>query len=320
MKRKSFVAAVLAMLVAICPAAAQTWPAKPMRLVVPFPPGGVTDLVARAVGKAMGETFGQTVLIDNKPGAGGRLGTELVAKAPADGYTMLLMTSGTHAILPVIDSKLPYNAELDFAPVLLLMSTPFALHVNPALTARTLPELIALAQAKPGSINYGSAGSGTAHHLFFELFKAAAKVDIVHVPYRGEAPAMNELLGGHVQAAMMPGGKQYAQDGKTRVLATTGSTRWFLMPEVPSMAELGLSGAVAVGWSGLMMPAGTPPDVVAKINAAANKALQSDEVRRMLQEQGYTALGGTPQDLDAAIKRDIAMWRKLVADRNLKFD
>jgi tripartite-type tricarboxylate transporter receptor subunit TctC len=320
MKRLQFVSGLVAVALAALPAGAQDWPVRPMRIVVPFPPGGVTDLVARAVGKSMAEMLGQPVVIDNKPGAAGRVGAEIVAKAPPDGYTMLLMTSGTHAILPAIDAKLAYNADGDFAPVLLLMSTPFALHVNPATPARTLAELVALAKAKPGTINYGSAGTGTGHHMIFELFKAAAQVDMVHVPYRGEAPAVAELISGQVQALMLSGGNQYADSGKTRVLATTDSKRWFLMPGVPSMAELGLPGAVALGWAGLMMPAGTPADIVAKANAAANKALQSDDVRKIMRDQGYTLLGGSPQELTAWVGRDVAMWRKLVADRGLKFD
>jgi tripartite-type tricarboxylate transporter receptor subunit TctC len=320
MKRREFTCGLAAASLAAAPALAQTWPAKPIRLVVPFPPGGVTDVAARAVGKQMAETLGQAVVIDNKPGAGGRLGTEAVAKSPADGHTILLMTSGTHAILPAIDPKLPYDAEADFAPMLLLMSTPFALHVNPSLPARTLAEFVALAKARPGTINYGSAGTGTAHHMFFELFKAAAQIDIVHVPYRGEAPAAAELIAGQVQAAMLSGGQQYAETGKTRVLVTTGDKRWPLLPDVPSMAEAGFPGAVATGWSGLMMPAGTPADVVAKATAAANKGLQSDEVRKILQEQGYAVLGGSPKDLTDWIRRDLAMWRRLVAEAGLKFD
>ncbi len=323
MRRRTMIAAALAALpahLATAPAGGQSWPTRPLRMIVPFPPGGVTDVVARAIAKHMGDDLGQPVIIDNKPGAGGRVGTEAAAKAPADGYTLLLMTSGTHAILPAIDPKLPYDAEADFVPVALLMETPFVLHVHPSVPARNVAEFVALAKAKPGALNYGSAGTGTAHHMFFELFKAAAAIDVTHVPYRGEAPAANELIAGQVQALMLPGGKQYADSGKTRALATTGARRWFIMPDVPGLAEAGFAGAVARGWSGLMVPARTPAEVVTRLNKAANDALASDDVRKLMHEQGYETLGGTPAELSDWIRRDIATWRALVKNAGLKFD
>jgi len=301
-------------------AMAQAWPSRPIRIVVPFPPGGVTDVVARSIGKHVGDELGQPVVIDNRPGAGGKIGAQHVAESAPDGYTILLMTSGTHAILPVIDSKLGYDAERDFTPVLRLMASPFALYVNPGVPAKTIGEFLALARAQPGKLNYASAGTGTAHHMFFELFKAVAKIDIVHVSYRGEAPGVNDLLGGQVQAMMVPGGKQYADNGTLRPLAVTDSKRWFLLPEVPSLAEAGLADASIVGWSGLVMPPKTPADIVTRVNQVANNALRREDVAKILRDHGYEILGGTGAELTDWIRRDIAKWKRLVADANLKFD
>lgn len=319
MKRLAMLTAILAVLFA-SNGFAQPFPSKPLRIVVPFPPGGVTDLVARTIAKHMGDDLGQTVIVDNRPGAGGKIGTQHVAASAPDGYTMGLMTSGTHAILPVIDPKLGYDAVKDFSPVGLIMSAPFTLYVSTATPYATLKDLAAAAKAKPGSLNYASAGVGTAHHMFFELFKAAAKLDIVHVPYRGEAPAVNDVLGGQVPMLMMPGGNQHVGTGKFRPLATTGERRWFILPEVPTMAEAGLPGAVAVGWSGLVAPANMPADILSRLQGSLSKAKAKDDVGKIMRDAGFEVIAAPPAELTRWTQADIAKWQRLVNTAGLKFD
>lgn len=302
------------------PALAQDFPNKPLRIVVPFPPGGVTDLVARTIAKTMGDDLGQPVIVDNRPGAGGKIGMQHVAGSTPDGYTMGLMTSGTHSILPVIDTKLGYDAVKDFTPVGLIMSTPFTLYVGSSSPYKTTKELITAAKANPGKLDYGSAGVGTAHHMFFELFKATAGVDIVHVPYRGEAPAVNDVLGGQLPVIMMPGGTQHVGTGKFRPLATTGDKRWFMLPDVPTMAEIGLSGAGALGWSGLVMPANPPAAIAQRLQASLAKALQSAEARKVMHDAGFEVITAPAQDLTRWIEADITKWSNLVKTANLKFE
>lgn len=299
---------------------AQDFPNKPLRIVVPFPPGGVTDLVARTIAKTMGDDLGQPVVVDNRPGAGGKIGMQHVAGSAPDGYTMGLMTSGTHAILPVIDPKLGYDAVKDFAPVGLVMAAPFTLYVGAATPYKTAKELVDAAKAAPGKLNYASAGVGTAHHMFFELFKATAGIDIVHVPYRGEAPAVNDVLGGQVPAIMMPGGNQHVTSGKFRPLATTGDKRWFVLPEVPTMTEAGLAGATAVGWSGLVMPANPRPEIAQKLQASLAKALGGAEARKVMQDAGFEVLPAPAAELTRYIEADIAKWSNLVKQAGLKFE
>ncbi|WP_430396241.1 Bug family tripartite tricarboxylate transporter substrate binding protein [Ferrovibrio sp.] len=302
------------------PLFAQDFPNKPLRIVVPFPPGGVTDLVARAIARTMSEDLGQQVIIDNRPGAGGKIGTQHVALSAADGYTMGLMTSGTHAILPVIDPKLGYDAVKDFTPVGLIMSAPFSLYVAATAPYKTVADLVAAAKAAPGKLNYASAGVGTAHHMFFELFKATAGVDIVHVPYRGEAPAVNDMLGSQIEMMMMPGGNQHVTSGKFRPLATTGDTRWFLLPEAPTMKEAGLPGATAVGWSGLVMPANPPAAIAQRLQASLAKALQTAETRKVMRDAGFDVITAPASDLTEWTRADIAKWSNLVKTANLKFE
>jgi tripartite-type tricarboxylate transporter receptor subunit TctC len=302
------------------PLLAQEFPNKPLRIVVPFPPGGVTDLVARAIAKTMTDDLGQQVLVDNRPGAGGKIGMQHVALSAPDGYTMGLMTSGTHAILPVIDRKLGYDAVKDFAPVGLIMSAPFSLYVGAAAPYKTVGELIAAAKAAPGKLNYASAGVGTAHHMFFELFKATAGLDIVHVPYRGEAPAVNDMLGSQIEMMMMPGGNQHVSTGKFRPLATTGDKRWFLLPDVPTMAEVGLRGATAVGWSGLVMPANPPAAIARRLQSSLAKALETAETRKIMRDAGFDVISAPAGDLMQWIQSDIVKWSNLVKTANLKFE
>lgn len=299
---------------------AQEFPNKPLRIVVPFPPGGVTDLVARTIAKTMGDDLGQPVVVDNRPGAGGKIGMRHVAGSAPDGYTMGLMTSGTHAILPVIDPKLGYDAVKDFAPIGLIMSAPFTLYVNAATPYKTVKELVGAAKAAPGKLNYASAGVGTAHHMFFELFKATAGAEIEHVPYRGEAPAVNDVLGGQLPSIMMPGGNQHVTSGKFRPLATTGNKRWFVLPDVPTMAESGLAGATALGWSGLVMPANPPPEIAQKLQISFAKALRAAEVGKVMQDAGFEVLPGPAAELTRYIEADIVKWSTLVKQAGLKFE
>jgi tripartite-type tricarboxylate transporter receptor subunit TctC len=299
---------------------AQNFPNRTLRIVVPFPPGGVTDLAARTIAKNMGDDLGQVVIVDNRPGAGGKVGTTHVATAAPDGYTMGLMTSGTHTILPVIDAKLGYDAEQDFAPIGLIMSTPFTLYVGGATPYKSVADLVADAKARPGVLNYASAGVGTAHHMFFELFKAQAKIDIVHVPYRGEAPALNDVLSGAVPMIMMAGGDQHISTGRLRPLATTGSKRWFVLPGTPTVAESGYPEAEALGWAGLVAPAKTPPEILARLQAALASATARDDVAKIMRDAGYELLPAQPGELARWIKADRAKWHRLVTTAGLKFD
>jgi tripartite-type tricarboxylate transporter receptor subunit TctC len=300
-------------------AAAQTYPTKPVRMIVPFPPGGISDIVARPVADAMSGTLGQAIVIDNRAGAGGRIGTDAVAKSAPDGYTIGFITAGTHGILSAIDKKLPYDAVRDFAAITRLQETPFVVLANPAVAAQNIAELRALAQAKPGAINYATPGLGSGHHMAAELFRAATGANIVHVAYKGEAPAMTDLIGGQVQLMFAPSGHQHVRDGKLRALATTGDTRWSLLPDVPTLKEQGVE-ASYVGWTGLAAPANTPPEIIARLNAAAKDALARPEVKQRFGALGYVLVGDEPAQAAQRIRADIAKWQKLVAEQRLVFE
>jgi tripartite-type tricarboxylate transporter receptor subunit TctC len=303
-------------------ALAQTYPVKPVRLIVPFAAGGGTDIVARTVGAKLGESFGQTVVVDNRAGASGAIGTELVARSPADGYTLLMGSSGPIAVNPALHAKLPYDPLRDFVPVALITTMPFLTVVHPSLPVRSVKELIALAKARPGQLNYASPGSGSSTHLATELFKAMAGVQIMHVPYKGVAPAATDLMSGEVQMltgdlnTLMP----HVRAGKMRPLAVTGTTRSPLLPDMPTVAEAGVPGYEASGWFGILAPAATPREIVRRLNGEIVRALQSDELRKRLARLGGEVAGGTPEAFGQHLRREIDKWGTLIRSMGLKPD
>jgi tripartite-type tricarboxylate transporter receptor subunit TctC len=297
-------------------ASAQTtaYPTKPVRLVVPFPPGGTTDILARAVAQTLSEAWGQQVIVDNHPGAGGNNGSDLVAKAPHDGYTLLMGTVGTHAINPSLYAKMPYDHVKDFTPVILVAGVPNVLVVNPSVPAHSVEELIALAKANPGKLNFASSGNGTSIHLSGELFKTMTGTQITHVPYKGSAPALTDLMGGQVQLMFdnLPSSLAFIKAGKLRALAVTTSTRSAALPDVPTLAESGLPGFEASSWFGVLAPAGTPREIVVKLNGAIDAWLASAGAREKLAAQGAIAAGGPPDAFVRHIATETAKWAKVV--------
>lgn len=291
---------------------AQGYSSKPIRLVNPFAPGGSTDLVVRTVGQKLTEAWGQAVVIDNRPGAGTNIGTEIVAKAAPDGHTLLNATSSL-AINVSLYRKLPFDAEKDLAPVALLTQTPNVLGVHPSVPAKSAKELIELARAKPGQLSYGSSGSGATNHMAMELFKSMAKIDLVHVPYKGGGPALTDLLGGQIQAMFNPPSSlmPHHKAGKVRVLAV-GSKQRVAGLELPTVAESGLPGFESSVWFALFAPAGTPKPFIAKLNVEVNRILRQKEVVERFTNVGLIPVGGTPEQLGAHLKTEIARWAQVV--------
>ncbi len=301
---------------------AQAYPTKPIRLVVPFPAGGTTDILARAAAQKLTEAWGQTVIVDNRPGAGGNIGSELVAKAAPDGYTLEMGTVGTHAINASLYAKMPYDHVKDFVPVILVAGVPNVLVVHPSVPVHSVAELIAYAKANPGKLNFASSGSGTSIHLSGELFKVMAGVQMAHVPYKGSAPAVQDLLGGQVQLMFdnLPSSLPHIKAGKLRALAVTSATRASALPDVPTVAEAGLPGFEASSWFGVLAPAGTPPAIVAKLNAEIAKWLATPEAQEKLSAQGANIASGTPEDFAKHIAGETTKWAKVVKESGAKVD
>jgi len=313
-------AATLAILAPQASAAADAYPAKPIRFVVAFPPGGGTDIIARSIAQKLAERLAQQVVVDNRPGAGGNIGTDIVAKSAPDGYTMLMGSAGPLAINASLFASMPFDPVRDLAPVTLAASTPNVLVVHPSLRAATVNELIALAKARPGEINFASSGHGTPAHLAGELFNSMAGVKMVHVPYKGAAPALADLLGGQVQLmfSTMPPALPHVKDGKLRALAVTSSKRSRAMPELPTVDEVALPGFEANTWHGVVVPAGTPAAVVVRLNREIVAILHMPEVVARLSGQGAEALGSTPEEFAAYIKSETLKWAKVVRDSGAK--
>ncbi len=313
---------VLAPLVTPGVALAQAYPHRPIRLVVACPPGGATDVFARIVQGRFSEALGQNIVIDNRAGAGGMIGADLVAKAPPDGYTLLIGNIAALAMNVGVYSKMPYDPVKDLAPVLRTVDVSYALVVHPSVPAKTVQEFIAYAKANPGKLSYGSAGSGSAPHLATELLKQRAGIDIVHVPYKGGGPMVTDLLGGQIQvgigdqANLMP----QVKAGKLRVLAVGSPRRSPNYPDVPTIAESGLPGFEAGAWQGLAAPAGTPPDVVKRLNETLVKVMQMPDVRERLLGAGLEPVGGSPEDFAQFIKSEIAKWSKVAKDVGARAD
>ena len=299
---------------------AQSYPSKPIRMVVPFAAGGPTDVYARSVGQELSRILGQPVIVDNKPGAGGNLGADFVAKSAPDGYNIVLGAVGAFAVNMTLYPKMPYDVLRDFAPVSLIAIVPMMLVVNPALPVKTPRDLVELAKARPGQLTYGSAGNGTSVHMSTEMFKALTGIDMVHVPYKGVAPAMTDLIGGQLQLMFSDATSAipHAKSGKVRPVAVT--KRIEVMPEIPTFAELGYAGYDPTVWYGVFAPAGTPRDIVVKLNGAIAKALQAPEVRERLISQGANPVSNSPEEFTAFVRDEIARWGKVVKASGARVD
>jgi len=316
---------VIAAVVACGPAplAAQaTYPDHPIRLIVPFPPGGPADALARIAGDEIARALGQPVVVENKPGAGGNIGMEQGAKAPADGYTLTLAPTGNLTVAPHLYAKLPYDPAKDYAPITVIAAVPNILIVNPAVPARSLKELIALAKAKPGTLNYASPGNGSGAHLAGELLKRMAGVDIVHVPFNGVGPAMAAVLGGTVQIffAQSSAALQQIKAGKVVALGVASPKRIAAAPDLPTIAEAGLPDFDVTSWYALVAPAGTPPAVTAKLQSTVAAALARPDVREKLAGLGAEPVGNTPAEFAAMQRAESARWQKLAKDADIRAD
>ncbi|CAN7707156.1 tripartite tricarboxylate transporter substrate binding protein [Bradyrhizobium sp. LjRoot220] len=313
-------ASAVTVAVALCSAAgfssasAQTYPTRAITLVIPFAPGGSTSIVGRGIADKMSELLGEKVVVDNRPGAGGTIGTKAVAKSEPDGYTLVLGYTGTLAIGPSLYRSAGYDPRKDFAPIGLIGNAPNSLVVHPSFPAKTVAELIAHAKANPGKVNFGSAGAGTVSHITGEYFARSAGITLVHIPYKGTGPALTDLLGGHIPMAFapIPASHPNVSAGKLRALAVTSTTRSSLLPEVPTMAEAGVAGFDASLYYGLAAPAGTPRPIIDKLNKALRDALGSDEVKRQLANDGTEITPGTPEDYADFIDKDEKKWSQLI--------
>ena len=315
--------AVLAALAFCASAAAQPYPAKPVRVIVGFPPGQATDIIARLVAEKLTSRLGQSFIIDNKPGAAGIIGTELAIKATADGYTLLFSSSGPLAVNPGLYAKLPYDPLKDLQPIALAATVPLFLVVHPAVKAANVKELVALAKAAPGKINYASGGSGVTNHLVTEMFKSAADVNLLHIPYKGGPPAVADLIGGQVSVMFEtgPGVLPHVRSGKLRALAVGSVTRSLAMPDLPTVAEQGFPGFDGVAWIGFAAVAGTPKPIVDKLNAETNAIMALPDVReRLLTLGSEPAAPNSPEQFTAYIRAEIAKWGKVIKDSGAKVD
>ena len=293
---------------------AQAFPTKPVRLICPFPPGGAVDIASRAIADALTKTTGQSFIVENKPGAGGNLGGEIAAKSPPDGYTLFMTTSGIQAINPALYTKMNYDPNKDFVPVVALVSLDNVLVVNPAVKVTSVKELIDAAKAQPGMISAASSGSGTSIHMSLEMFKHLTGTDLLHIPYKGSAPAVADLLGGQVMIMFdnVPSSLPHIKAGKLRAIATTGAKRSSTLPDLPTIAEAGVPGYESGVWFGLVAPAGTPKDAIAKLNAEALKAVKLPDYQKRMTDLGYEIIAGSPEQMAERIKAEIARWGPVV--------
>ncbi|MBI3043866.1 MAG: tripartite tricarboxylate transporter substrate binding protein [Betaproteobacteria bacterium] len=301
------------------PGAARGFPSKPIRWIVPFPPGGAADIISRAIGQKLGEAWGQQIVIDNRPGAGGNVGTEIASRAAPDGYTVIVVPA-TFTTSPSLYRNLRFDPVKDFTPVTLISYSPLVLVVHPSLPATSVKRLIALARARPGQINYASSGVGASAHLAAELFKATAGVDIVHVPYKGQPPAMIDLVSGQMQMMFpnMPVVLPHAKAGKLRPLAVTTAKRATVMPGIPTMIESGMPGFEVTQWTGLVAPAGTPKPVITALHSEVVRALGQPDVRRMLSNQGFEPVGNTPEQFSTYIRAEMEKWGKVIKEAGIR--
>ncbi len=320
--RPLITAALLAALAPAQSAVAQSYPTKPIRWIVTYPPGGPTDVVARAIGAKLTEAWGQQIIIDNRAGAGGMIGTELGARAAPDGYTLLFGTSAGMTINPALQSRLPYDPVKDFAPVSLLVINPQLLVLNPTVPANSVKELVALAKAKPGQLNYASVGQGSPNHLGMELLKALTGTNIVHVPYKGTGPAITDLLGGQVQLMFnsMPTVLPLVRSGKLRALAVGSTQRISAIADIPTVAESGVPGFENVTWYGMFAPAKTPREIVNKLNAQVVRILAEPDMAQRLSSQGAEPRSSTPDELAKFMRVEFERWAKVIKSAGVKVE
>jgi tripartite-type tricarboxylate transporter receptor subunit TctC len=322
--RRALVAA-LAVLVGVTTSAtalaqAASYPNRPIRIIVPFPVGGIADTFSRTIGIKLTEAWGQPVVVENKTGAGGNIGAELVAKSAPDGYTLVMGNIGSHAVNVSLFKNIPFDPIKDFVPIAHVLDAEGLLVVNPSVNANSVREILELARAQPGKLSYASGGLGTTSHLAGELFKSTAKVEIVHVPYKGNAPAITDLLGGQTQMlfATMPTVLPHVKAGKLRAIASIGPARTVALPDVPTVAESGLPGFEVSNWIGLFAPAGTPPEIVSKLNAEVQKIMRSPDVQKRLEAEGARFIVTTPGQFAAFQKDELVKWAKIIKDANIK--
>ncbi len=317
----SIALSAMMLICAVGSALAQSYPNKPIRFIVPFPPGFAADALARIIGQKLAESWAQPVVIDNRTGAGGLIGTEMAAKAPPDGYTIFLGGSSTLAINPSLYGKVSFDPERDFAPVSLASKYSLILVVHPSVPAKSVKELIALAKSKPGQLNFASTGNGTTVHLAGELFKSMASVNMVHIPYKGAA-AVTDLIGGRVSLmfASMPPVLSHVKAGKLRGLAVTGASRSSAVPDLPTIAESGIPGYKAEAWFGVFVPAETSKEIVTKLNTEIVKILQMPDVENRLANQGFESVSNTPEQFATYLKAEIEKWSKIVKDSGVRID
>ncbi len=313
--------AVAALCVAAMSASAQ-YPEKAVRIIVPYPPGGTTDILARVVATRLGERLGQPFVVENRPGASGAIGSVAVAKAPPDGYMLVMGTVSSHGINSALSKTLPYDAVKDFAPITVVASTPNVLAVTPVFPAKNLGEVLAAARQKPGALNFGSTSPGGSPHMSAELLKMMAGVDIVHVPYKGAGPMLADLIGGQIQMGFdnLPSSMSHIKSGKIRAIAVTTTKRWPGAPEIPTFAESGVPGYEVSGWFGLLAPAGTPKPVVDALYRAVSEILKQPEVSKQLFELGAEPVGNTPEAFGRQIAAEVDKWKKVVATTGVKVE
>ena len=319
---KALFSTALVFMAATTSVPAQQYPAKAVRMIVGFPAGGTSDIMARLTGQKLSEAWGQTFIIDNRPGAGGNIGTELVAKAAPDGYTLLVSPGSTLTSNPAVYSKVPFDTVRDFAPVTIIAGVPNALVVHPSLPVANVKELIALAKSRPGQLAYASTGAGQSTHLSAELLKTSAGINLIHVPYKGSAPALTDIVAGQVSVMFdnLPSVLPFIKSGRLKPLAVSSAARSRALPEIPTVAESGVPGFDVTVWFAVLAPAATPRDIVNRLNTEVVKAINTSDMRQRLAQQGADPIGNTPEEFSAVIKRDLAKWAKVVKDANIKLD
>jgi tripartite-type tricarboxylate transporter receptor subunit TctC len=317
---RTLVAALLAAGTSI--ACAQAFPTKPIKLICPFPPAGAVDIASRAIAAELGKVLNQTVTVDNRPGAGGNIGGAEAARSAPDGYTIFMSTSGINAINPALYSKMPFDPNKDLVPIAPLVSLSNVLVLHPSVKANSVAEVIAMIKAQPGKINYASSGAGTSIHMSGEMFQYLTKTTMTHIPYKGSGPAITDLLGGQVMMMFdnIPSALPHVRSGKLRALATTGAKRDPALPDLPTIAEAGVAGYESGVWFGLMAPAGTPKDVIARLNDASNKGLKAPEFVKRMSELGYVMMGGSPEHMTDLLKTEVARWTPIVKASGAKAD
>ncbi len=312
----------IALLLACAAAFAQGYPNKPIKVIVPFAPGGNVDITARLVAPALSEALGQPVVVENKPGAGGTIGADMVAKSPPDGYTLLMGSNSTFSVAPSLYPKNPYHPIRDFAPVIMIASAPFVLVTNPGVAAKDARELVALAKASPGKLTMSSAGTGSSNHLVGELFQEISGARFTHIPYKGSGQALTDLMGGQVDLHFdqLTSAASHIQGGKLRALMVTAPARVAMLPDVPTSAEAGYGAFEATNVTGLIAPAGTPREIIDKLNAATQKVIAQAAIREKFAGIGAEATGGSPEQFGAYIRDDLSKWTRIVKDANVKVE